>query len=51
MKNSMYFSSAKLRATYFYFLLNQDTTLDPKLKQHTKVLLLFIVLPDQSASV
>jgi hypothetical protein len=48
---AMYSSSTELNATDFCFLLNQETTPDPKLKQQPEVLFLSIVLPAQSASV
>ena len=48
---AMYSTSTKPRVTNFYFLLNQDTSLDPKLRQQPKVLHLSIVLPTQSISV
>ena len=51
MLAAMYSTSTELRATDFCFLLNQDTTPDPKLKQHPEVLFLSVVLPAQSASV
>ena len=43
----MYFSSIELRIIDVCFLMSQATTIDPKLKQHPKVLLSSIVLPAQ----
>ena len=51
MLASMYSASTKLNATDFCFLLNQDTTPDPTLKQQPEVLFRFSTHPDQSASV
>ena len=51
MLAAMYSTFAELKATKFFFLLNQDTTPNPKLKQHPKVLLFSVVLPFQSVSV
>jgi hypothetical protein len=48
---SMYSASAELNATDFFFLLNQETTPDPKLKKHLEVLFLSTVLLAQFASV
>lgn len=45
-----YTASAKLSATDFCFMLHQDTTLDPMLKQHPSVLFLSTKLPAQFAS-
>ena len=44
----MYYASIVLNATEVCFLLHQETTEDPKVKQHLKVLFLFIALPAQS---
>jgi hypothetical protein len=41
---AMYSTSAELNATNFCLLLNQETTLDPKLKQHLEVLFLSTAL-------
>jgi hypothetical protein len=48
---SIYSAPAELNATDFCFLLNQDTIVDHKLKQHPKVFFLSIALPSQSKSV
>ena len=47
----MYFASAKLSATYLYFLLYQETVVDPTLKIPLDVLFLSGGMPAQSALV
>lgn len=48
---AMYSTSTELSATYFYFLLHQETTPNPILKQHLEVLFRFTELSTQSTVV
>jgi len=48
---AMYSASTELKATDFYFRLNQETTPDPNPKQHPEVLFLSMAHPAQSKSV
>ena len=47
----IYSTSIELNAIEYYFLLNHEIIVDPKLKQHLDVLFLSITLPAQSKSV
>lgn len=46
----MYSVFAELSATEVYFLLNQEITIEPKLKQHPKVFFQSTALPAESES-